>query len=184
MILSRCNTRHQCANGREGECNQIQGHMGKHICRSCLSFFTGAEAGISGQPPTGSGVRHALDLPGGGAGANQRSLERTRPLGTWRPGNLRAIRGQDRRALEQQIAQLEQQIATTKARAESMHAQGSALMSNPYTAAAGAATDAQAAALDAQVSAMEAQLSEHPQPVGFVPTGRRWATGRQDPRRV
>jgi hypothetical protein len=40
MVLSYCQSKHRCPEGGEGECSQIQGHFGKHLCKQCFSFFT------------------------------------------------------------------------------------------------------------------------------------------------
>jgi hypothetical protein len=37
--MSDCGAKHQCANGRIGECNQAPGHLTRHLCGECLSFF-------------------------------------------------------------------------------------------------------------------------------------------------
>ncbi len=40
--------KHRCPDGGEGECSQIQGHIGQHLCKKCLSFFSPAEAAAPG----------------------------------------------------------------------------------------------------------------------------------------
>ena len=47
MVLSFCPVKHRCPGGDEGECSQILGHLGKHLCKKCLSFFSSPEAGPS-----------------------------------------------------------------------------------------------------------------------------------------
>jgi len=44
MSLDKCTTRHGCASGKVGECSQLSGHHGKHLCYECLAFFSDAEA--------------------------------------------------------------------------------------------------------------------------------------------
>ena len=50
MSLPGCKTKHRCVDGGEGECSQPHGHHGRHLCRSCLSFFSSGEA-IHSVPP-------------------------------------------------------------------------------------------------------------------------------------
>jgi hypothetical protein len=57
MSLLSCMSRHQCADGGEGECTQHQGHYGRHLCRRCLGFFGGGEAVPAERPD-------AVDKPG------------------------------------------------------------------------------------------------------------------------
>ncbi len=63
MNIQRCNARHRCADGGEGECSSILDHYGRHVCARCLSPFTGAETGPSGripsEPPPGIPLRQA-----------------------------------------------------------------------------------------------------------------------------
>jgi hypothetical protein len=44
MTLDKCATKHRCADGHEGECSQLSGHFGKHLCYTCLAFFSDSEA--------------------------------------------------------------------------------------------------------------------------------------------
>ncbi len=45
MVLNDCRARHRCADNNEGTCSQTAGHLGKHLCASCLRFFSSPEAG-------------------------------------------------------------------------------------------------------------------------------------------
>jgi hypothetical protein len=58
--MSSCGARHSCADGRTGECTQVQGHLARHMCSACLSFFTS-------EPPAAS--RTAAMAPAGGTRA-------------------------------------------------------------------------------------------------------------------
>ena len=86
--MKYCEARHACADGRQGECRQLQGHPGKHLCSQCLTFFTGESADRS-EPmrhaPAGvqalfmaaqQSVGHAGDraMPGGGIGQTPPAL--------------------------------------------------------------------------------------------------------------
>ncbi len=42
--MSDCGAKHQCANGRTGECSQEQGHLTRHICSECFALFTNETA--------------------------------------------------------------------------------------------------------------------------------------------
>ena len=141
MSLNNCNIQHECAGVAQGKCNQTLGHMGKHICGSCLSFF---------------GVEEAGRLQPG----NEQVREKHETGGFWRPPDLKPAKTQDAQALAQRITQLEQKIAATRAQAKQQHSQASTLLADPYKAAAGATMETRAAALDDQVSAMEAELAE------------------------
>jgi hypothetical protein len=80
MSLSACGSRHKCADGGEGECDQAQGHCGKHLCRVCMKFFSGGEAlhtdaaadgpgnGDGYEKGTGSSGGYGADSPGLGGG--------------------------------------------------------------------------------------------------------------------
>lgn len=48
--MKDCGAKHRCADGRTGECRQVQGHLTRHLCRKCLAFFT---AESSGSPESG-----------------------------------------------------------------------------------------------------------------------------------
>jgi hypothetical protein len=49
--MSDCGVKHQCADGRTGECNQTPGHLTRHLCGECLSFFTAeTTAGVKAAP--------------------------------------------------------------------------------------------------------------------------------------
>jgi hypothetical protein len=37
--MNHCDTMHQCSDGKQGECRQVQNHLGKHLCSRCLTFF-------------------------------------------------------------------------------------------------------------------------------------------------
>lgn len=50
MGLPACDSRHQCADGGEGGCSQARGHYGRHLCRTCLTFFGGGEAARAAKP--------------------------------------------------------------------------------------------------------------------------------------
>jgi len=36
-----CRAKHECPDGGEGACSQVNGHYGRHLCGSCLGFFGG-----------------------------------------------------------------------------------------------------------------------------------------------
>jgi hypothetical protein len=65
MVLSFCPVKHRCPEGDEGECSQIQGHLGKHLCKKCLSFFSSPEARRPERPQPAASVSQAA---GTGAG--------------------------------------------------------------------------------------------------------------------
>ncbi len=65
MVLSFCPVKHRCPEGDEGECSQILGHFGKHLCKKCLSFFGSQEAGPSARSQPAAPVSQAV---GRGAG--------------------------------------------------------------------------------------------------------------------
>jgi hypothetical protein len=50
MSLTPCKSRHKCANGAEGSCNLLQGHLSPHFCGACMSFFDSSEQSPQ-QPP-------------------------------------------------------------------------------------------------------------------------------------
>jgi hypothetical protein len=82
MSLPQCDARHKCADGGEDRCTQPQGHYGRHLCRTCLNFFSGgesirskaegAETGSMREPDKqdgpGAGGGYVKDGPGAGGG--------------------------------------------------------------------------------------------------------------------
>jgi hypothetical protein len=71
MSLPQCDVRHKCADGGEDRCTQPQGHYGRHLCRSCLNFFSGGEAIRSeaeGAESASQRVPDKQDGPGPGGG--------------------------------------------------------------------------------------------------------------------
>jgi proline iminopeptidase len=60
MRLPPCNSGHRCTDGGFGECSQAQGHYGRHLCRSCLTFFSGGE---SLRPESAAGTSDRVPQP-------------------------------------------------------------------------------------------------------------------------
>ncbi len=71
MSLPQCDARHKCADGGEDRCTQPQGHYGRHLCRTCLNFFSGGESIRSEAEGAESASERELDKqdgPGAGGG--------------------------------------------------------------------------------------------------------------------
>lgn len=66
MIPPECDARHRCADGGEGGCSQPAGHYGRHMCGSCLAFFSGGEAIRSAKTEPGSRQTGASTMPARG----------------------------------------------------------------------------------------------------------------------
>ena len=80
MSLTQCDARHKCADGGEDRCTQPQGHYGRHLCRTCLNFFSGGEAIRSEPEGSGSAAERELDKQDG-PGAAGGSVEDSPGLG-------------------------------------------------------------------------------------------------------
>jgi hypothetical protein len=61
--MDYCKAKHQCTNGSKGECHQILGHLGQHLCSACMGFFAGEPA--RAEMPAGAGIASASGLNAG-----------------------------------------------------------------------------------------------------------------------
>ncbi len=62
MQLDHCQASHTCAGGTTGLCQSVQGHSGRHLCRSCLAFF---ESGVRGAHEEYLQVKGSTGVPPG-----------------------------------------------------------------------------------------------------------------------
>jgi hypothetical protein len=51
--MNDCGVKHQCADGKTGECRLAPGHAMRHLCRACLTFFDGENHRPTKLPPEG-----------------------------------------------------------------------------------------------------------------------------------
>jgi hypothetical protein len=72
MVLTYCQSRHRCPEGGEGECSQVQGHFGKHLCKRCFSFFVDRAQ----RQPEDASFRENLPASSGPSGPMQELLRR------------------------------------------------------------------------------------------------------------
>jgi hypothetical protein len=63
--MNYCKTRHRCAGGIQGECEQPENHLGEHLCGNCFTFFPVGEA-PSTIPPQPTSVGFQTPVPGAG----------------------------------------------------------------------------------------------------------------------